>query len=412
MQTWIFQGNPNEYDIDGYLASRPATVSWLVTRYASEVALGDRVYLWRNQGQQHAIAGFVAEAVVVAPTEMRGEDPEAVRFWRTQSARRNEHQPRALLRLVRVANTREVIRRNWCVEDPVLMDLPNLRMQAGTNYKITPEQTLRLDALWSRTGRDWTRNEAVAGLWAYAQTYGHEVSKLPDSPVSQIALLIGRAVTGVYAKVMNFRSLDPRATGEGMSGASETDRTVWEEFYNPHASSLNTDALQAEFGRVWDTGAEGNTSSPAPSAAADLVQIEAQHLETKELAELLAKYAAQRVKITGPESKSDGLSSQPSGRPSTRMLYARVYDRDPLVIAIARKRAEHCCEIENCGHPSFQTAGGIRYTEVHHIVPLAEGGEDIIENVACLCAAHHREAHLGQKAPKLTEHLKFIRAQS
>jgi len=207
MKTWIFQGNRDEYDIDGYLASRPGRLSWLVTRYASEVAAGDRVYLWRNQGQEHAIAGVVAEAVVTAPTEMRVEDPEGIRFWRTQGARRNEPQPRAILRLVRVANAREILRRNWCVDDPILKDLPNLRMQAGTNYKITPEQTRRLDALWSRTGQDWTRNEAVAGLWAYAQTYGQEVSRLAGSPISNAALLIGRAVSGVYAKVMNFRSL-------------------------------------------------------------------------------------------------------------------------------------------------------------------------------------------------------------
>ena len=94
------------------------------------------------------------------------------------------------------------------------------------------------------------------------------------------------------------------------------------------------------------------------------------------------------------------------------MLYARVYDRDPLVIAIARKRADHRCEIGDCEHPSFQTPGGLPYTEVHHIVPLSEGGEDIIENVACLCAAHHREVHLGQQAQMLTEHLRSIRLRS
>ena len=50
MQTWIFQGNPDEYDIDGYLASRPAQVARLVSRYAAEIANGDR-YLRRNQEQ-------------------------------------------------------------------------------------------------------------------------------------------------------------------------------------------------------------------------------------------------------------------------------------------------------------------------------------------------------------------------
>src|SRR5450759_5693818 len=101
------------------------------------------------------------------------------------------------MRLVKFANSREVLRRNWCVEDSILRDLPNLHMQAGTNYRITPQQALRLDALWSRTGRDWTRNESIAGLWTYALTYGQSVSSLPGSPVSRTALLIGRAVSGV-----------------------------------------------------------------------------------------------------------------------------------------------------------------------------------------------------------------------
>ena len=54
MQTWIFQSNPDEFDIDAYLASRPAQVAWLVTRYALEIAVGDRVYFWRNKGKQDA----------------------------------------------------------------------------------------------------------------------------------------------------------------------------------------------------------------------------------------------------------------------------------------------------------------------------------------------------------------------
>ena len=57
------------------------------------------------------------------------------------------------MRLVKVATAREVIRRDWCIEDPVLRELPNLKMQAGTNYRIQSDQALRLDALWSRTGR-------------------------------------------------------------------------------------------------------------------------------------------------------------------------------------------------------------------------------------------------------------------
>jgi 5-methylcytosine-specific restriction endonuclease McrA len=277
-----------------------------------------------------------------------------------------------------------------------LFDLPNLKMQAATNYRLTANQALRLDALWSRTGRDWTWNESVAGLWAYAQTYGQPVSKLPGTPVSNVALLVGRAVTGVYAKVMNFRSIDPRARGAGMSGAGEIDRIVWNDFFDAKTSALRMDALASEFKRIWSVAAFDAVIPPELNATEAIVEDEAGRLEELDLEKLIEKYAVQ-------------IAERPR-RPSTRMLSARAYERNPLVIAIARMRASYRCEVQECAHPPFEISDGVPYTEVHHIVPLAEGGEDSIENVACLCAAHHREVHLGTKATELTEQLKAIRA--
>jgi 5-methylcytosine-specific restriction endonuclease McrA len=396
MRTWIFQGNPDDYDIDGYLGSRPAQLVWLVTRYASEIAVGDRVYLWRNQGKQSAIPGIIAEAIITAAPELRGEDPEGLRFWRIEGPRATSPQVRAVMRLVKVATAREVIRADWCNEDPILRGLPNLKMRAGTNYPIPPDQALRLDALWSRTGRDWTRSESIAGLMAYAETYGKPVSRLPGSPVARVALTVGRAVSGVYAKVMNFRSLDPRASGSGMSGAGDTDRDVWREFFDPQSSSLRLDALREEFTRLWGAEQPVDALPADASAVAAIVEDEADRLETLPLDQLLAKYAAQQ--------------SQSVTRPVGRVLTARDYDRNALVITIARIRASHKCEIGDCQHPPFETPDGDPYTEVHHIVPLAGGGEDTIENVACLCPAHHREIHLGRQAAELTAQLTELRA--
>jgi hypothetical protein len=192
----------------------------------------------------------IAEAIVTAKPALRGEDQNAIKFWRDQRFRATAKLVQATMRLIKVANNREVIRREWCTEDPVLHDLPNLRMQAGTNYRISSEHAQRLDALWSRTGRDWTRNEAVAGLWAYAETFGHQVSKGPGSPVSLVAMKVGRAASDVYAKVMNFRSLDPRSAGAGMLGVGEADRLVWLEFYDASTMALRLDALREEYLRI------------------------------------------------------------------------------------------------------------------------------------------------------------------
>jgi hypothetical protein len=235
-------------------------------------------------------------------------------------------------------------------------------------------------------------------LWAYSETYGQPVSRLPGSPVSLVALAGGRAVSGVYAKVMNFRSLDPRAAGAGMSGAGEADRAVWREYYDPTASALRLDALREEFTRLWGSATPEQAAPPDATALTAVVEDEADRLAELMLDELLSRYAGQRASAHG-------------GRPATRVLSSRTYERNPLVIAIARVRAGNRCEVRDCPHPTFVTPDGVPYIEVHHIESLADGGEDTIENVACICPAHHREVHLGARAVELTAQLRALRAR-
>jgi hypothetical protein len=396
-QTWIFQGNPDEFDIDGFLASRPPQVVWLVTRYAADIAIGDRVYLWRNQGKQNAVAGILAEGIISSVPELRGEDPESSKFWRMAGPRAQSAQVRTVIRLIKVATTKEVIRGQWCIEDPILRDLPNLKMRAATNYLVSQDQALRIDALWSRTGKDWTREESIAGLKAYSETYGQAISRLPGSPIARVAVTIGRAVSGVYAKVMNFRSLDPRPIGTGMSGAGDADRQIWKEYFDAATETLQSAALEQEYVRVWGDRSIERPLPPDAHAIGEIFEDEAKRLEAFSLNQLLARYNA--------------LEGQTEAMPRTRALTIRSYERSSLVIAIARTRASYRCEISACQHPTFEMSDGGRYIEVHHIVPLASGGSDTIENVACLCPAHHREIHFGKAAAILTSELQRTRSE-
>jgi hypothetical protein len=175
VETWIFQGNPDQFDLDAYLGTSPTQLPWLVTRYAQQIEVGDRVFIWRTQGSTKAVAGVIAEATVVAAALPRPESADAASFWRDNAEQAVEVRPRALLRLNRVASTREVLRREWLAHDPVLSDLPNLKMAAGTNYPVTPQQAARLYALWSRTGQDWCATVRGSGP---TQTIGTPVSQL------------------------------------------------------------------------------------------------------------------------------------------------------------------------------------------------------------------------------------------
>jgi hypothetical protein len=396
VQTWIFQSNPDQFDLDAYLGTSPTQLPWLVTRYAQQIEVGDRVFIWRTKGSGEKDAGIIAEATVVAPAMPRPESADAVSFWRANAEQMAHVLPRALLRLTRVASKKEVLRREWLAQDPVLSELPNIKMAAGTNYPVTQQQAARLYALWSRTGQDWSRDESVAGLWAYVKTLGIPVSRLPGSPVVVVSQLIGRAIPGVYNKVMNFRSIDPRDTRAGLPASAATDERVWNEFFDPAANQLREADLEQEFNRLWMSTAGYSEPALDAEAVQQRAETEARRLEGQELDDLLARYHA-------------SLALRPA-RPRASAATTRVYERDQLVIAIARKRAGHRCEVPGCAHDYFMAADGLPYCEIHHVIPLSEGGEDRIENAACLCPSHHREVHHGNQRSVLEAQLKELRA--
>lgn len=252
MRTWLFQANPDTFDIDGYLVDRER-ITWSVNQehLARQMASGDEMYLWRAIGSagDREVSGVVASGQLLEVPAVFEDEPESRPFWKDGGA----HGPslRVWIQVTKVANKRELLKRDWMLEDPVLSGLAVLKLRNLTNYPVTDAQAERLRRLWMNTGRDWDRNDSIAGLWAYDQLYGGPVSKTRGSVVANTALLIGRAVTGVYNKVMNFRSLDQRDERKGFTGAGDIDKQVWNEFYDGTTDALRSDALDDEFRRVW-----------------------------------------------------------------------------------------------------------------------------------------------------------------
>jgi len=253
MRHWIFQGNPDSYPIDTYLQNN-SDIVWTVYQkhLAKDMSIGDEVFLWRAAGRSKGhIAGVVAQGVLTStPKEMRDDDE----LWP------NPEQREAIELRVHISlqhkclGSKEVVRRDWLKEDPVASQMRILKFYSETNYPITPSEAQRLAVLVRNTGRDWTREESIAGLWAYAHTLEIPVSRLPGSPVAEIALVIGRAVTGVYNKVMNFRAIDPTDKRQGLSAGGHTDASVWAEFFDDASQAIRISELDSEFSRLWGTG--------------------------------------------------------------------------------------------------------------------------------------------------------------
>jgi len=73
---WVFQGNPKAVDIDDYLSRYPELIYWRTPRYAADIAVGDRTFLWRAGNESGAIAiGVVVEPPTPAS---RVQHPEAL----------------------------------------------------------------------------------------------------------------------------------------------------------------------------------------------------------------------------------------------------------------------------------------------------------------------------------------------
>ena len=75
-----------------------------------------------------------------------------------------------------------------------------------------------------------------------------------------------------------------------------------------------------------------------------------------------------------------------------REVLTDVYERDQIVSEYTKRKANGICQL--CNQPApFNNRDGDPFLEIHHIIPLAEGGPDIIENVTALCPNCHRKMH-------------------
>ena len=290
MATWIFQCNPDGFDVDRYLAFAAERIAWQVNQSWNQISQGDQVFLWRAMGRgQHGPAGIVAECRVDSPVLRMADDPASRRFWRDQSGV-DEIRRRVWLRVVRVAAPGSLLSRELIRSVPELSGLGPIGFGQSTNYGVNESEVGPLNVLWQNAVTPRTSEDAEA-----------EVNEASD------------------------------------------------------------------------------------------------RLEAKTLEELQREYSERTLAQNGPPRKT--------------LVAAPVFERDPYVRAISRKRAQYRCEVPNCTSEVFVTSLEKPYCEVHHILPLASGGTDTLDNTACVCANHHRELHVGVRSEVLTRELRRIRLQ-
>jgi len=145
---WIFQGNPKKFDIDDYLARYPELVYWRVPRYQSEIAVGDRAFIWRAGSESGVVAsGIVVEAPVGASKILH---PEALGddLWFAEKSEDDTPRVGIALDTVRLSVAEGMLPRAVVKEHPLLQHSNIIRMANTTISHLDDEKCSRMEELW------------------------------------------------------------------------------------------------------------------------------------------------------------------------------------------------------------------------------------------------------------------------
>ena len=90
--------------------------------------------------------------------------------------------------------------------------------------------------------------------------------------------------------------------------------------------------------------------------------------------------------------------------PSKEERITTIYKRDQKIRNEVLKIAKGRCEY--CNTKGFKKKNGIDFfLECHHIIALANDGQDLLSNVVALCPNHHREIHFGENSEVIEKEL-------
>ena len=149
MQHWIFQANPDHFDVDQYI-ERQDNILWLVNQshFRDQINPGDRVYIWRAQGKRfmNKVYGVIAEGTISGPPEVLPDDcPD---LWRRPDDREETLQLRVRISITRrCVRDSQVIQAQALAQDPVTSGLKIQKMPRQTNYLITESESKHISRL-------------------------------------------------------------------------------------------------------------------------------------------------------------------------------------------------------------------------------------------------------------------------
>ena len=162
--TWIFQANPDTFDINSYLESRfteNAPIRWVVRQNSSSVTAGDEVLIWRSAGKKRGESGVIACGTIRTEPEILADDSGGL--W---SDGESSEELRVVIKLhdVRLSSEEGMLLAQDLTTDPSLQQMRILRFRAETNYLLSADHGSQLMLLWRGEGHQLDQQEDNIGF--------------------------------------------------------------------------------------------------------------------------------------------------------------------------------------------------------------------------------------------------------
>ncbi len=212
--SWIFQGNPNRFDIDDYL-SRYTYIYWSAPTNQKEIEIGDKAFIWRSGAQAGLVAiGNIKEKPTprkdVRIQEALGDD-----LWVSQSDNPAEVKVGIEIEEVKLTDEEGFVSRDMVKSHSILSKNRIITNPVGTVFRLSMEETSVLIGLWgdyySNISLQYSALEGSAQLKShYRRERSSKLISLKKGQYQKINMALNCEICG-----FSFEENYPEALGKG-----------------------------------------------------------------------------------------------------------------------------------------------------------------------------------------------------
>ena len=149
VQSWIFQGNPDSFEMDRYLFESEDSITWKVVNHKKDICVGDTVYLWRAQGKKNiSITGIVARGVVSSDVFEGTADKNAKGYW-IDDIDGSEIISMVQIKLLEVNLQNGMIKKSFLSNSEAFKESQIIKNPRGTTFLLDLEQEKLVSEYWA-----------------------------------------------------------------------------------------------------------------------------------------------------------------------------------------------------------------------------------------------------------------------